>query len=125
ACGGTAPTAIEVEANFVRAPSVGAPATAGYLTLTAAEADALISATTDMAETMELHTMTMNNGVMSMRPVSEIELPAGTPVELKPGGLHLMLMNPKDELASLDEVDITLNFENAAPVVVTLPVRQP
>ncbi len=90
------------------------------------EADRLISATTDVAETVELHISEMaDDGVMSMRPVENIEIPANSQVELQPGGLHIMLIGLTQNLNDGDTVNLTLNMENMGIIDLAVPVRQP
>lgn len=98
-----------------------------YMTLrnTSATADRLMQANTPVAETVELHTVEQNNGVMAMRPVSGIEVPANSEVVLEPGGFHMMLIGVTQELAPGDMIDVTLQFEQAGEVAVQAEVRQP
>ncbi len=87
--------------------------------------DALISAATDVAQTVELHTVIMtDDGVMQMRPVEQIDVPANGETELRPGGFHVMLLDITQDLEEGQEVDLTLTFENAGEVQVTAPVQQ-
>lgn len=86
-------------------------------------ADALISAATDAADVVELHTVIMENNVMRMRPVEQIEVPANGEAELKPGGYHVMLIGLTRDLNAGDMVDLTLIFANAGEVQVTVPVQ--
>ncbi len=58
--------------------------------------------------------MAMQNDVMKMRQVPAIDLPAGTPVDLKPGGYHIMLMGLTHQLNAGDKIPVTLIFENTA-----------
>jgi hypothetical protein len=86
-------------------------------------ADTLIRASTDIAETVELHTVIMEDGVMMMRPVTQIDVPASGETELRPGGLHVMLLGITQDLEEGDTVDLTLTFENAGDVSISAPVR--
>ena len=70
-------------------------------------ADLAISAA---SKVVELHTMKVDNGVMIMRPVAQIVLPKGKTVELKPGGLHVMLMGLKAPLKGGDKTALTLKM---------------
>jgi periplasmic copper chaperone A len=88
-------------------------------------ADRLVSVKTDAAETAELHITQTENDVTSMRPVEFIEVPQKGEAELKPGGLHIMLMNLKHELQAGDTVKLTLEFEKAGTVNVEAEVRAP
>lgn len=87
--------------------------------------DRLLSASAPVSEVAELHTHKMVNGVMRMRPVSAIDLPAGETVTLQPGGLHVMLINLKQSLEMGSSFPLTLNFEKAGQVQVTVEVNQP
>lgn len=100
---------------------------AAYMTLVnnGNTADRLISATTDVAQVVELHTVEMEGNVMKMRPVEQIDIPANGQVELRPGGLHVMLIDLKQSLKEGDTVNLTLILEHAGEIAVQAPVRQP
>ncbi len=66
----------------------------------------------------------MGGGMMQMRPIEAIDLPAGTTVELKPGGLHIMLIDLVEPLKDGQQIELTLTFEKAGKKVVTVPVRE-
>jgi copper(I)-binding protein len=89
------------------------------------QADRLIRAESDVAETVELHETKMEGGTMKMEPVQAIDIPPGGQVELKPGGLHVMLIGLKRELAVGDRLTVTLYFEQAGVVTLEAEVRQP
>ncbi len=90
------------------------------------ETDKLISADTPSAQAAEVHeSMADNNGVMSMKPRENVEVPAGEEVEFKPGGLHIMLVNLKQPLTVGDEVQLTLHFEKAGEIQLNVKVREP
>jgi len=67
---------------------------------------------------------TMPSGEMTMREVEFVELPAGTTVELKPGGYHIMLIGLKAPLELGSTIQITLVFENAGEITVDVPVLE-
>ena len=96
-----------------------------YVTLSNAgsQADALVSASSDAAQTVELHEVKNEGGVMKMRPVSAIPVPAGGKAELKPGGYHIMLMGLKHDLKPGEKVPVTLKFEHGGEVRVEAAVR--
>ena len=71
----------------------------------------LVSVSSPVAARAELHNTTMEEGVMKMRPVGRIELPAGKPVKLAPGGLHVMLIDLKQPLKPGDKVPLTLTVQ--------------
>ena len=88
-------------------------------------ADKLLRAESQVSEVVELHISEMNDGVMKMRQVEYIEAPAGGQAELKPGGLHIMLIGLKQDLVEGESIDITLYFEEAGKVRVSAEVRAP
>lgn len=89
-----------------------------------AEADALISASSDVAEAVELHLSQMNaDGTMEMIQQEKIDLPADGEVELKPGSYHVMLIGLKQDLMAGSEITITLTFEHAGEITLTVPVK--
>jgi copper(I)-binding protein len=87
-------------------------------------ADALVGASTDVAKVVEIHSMTMENGVMRMFPVEQIEIPAGGTAELQPGGFHVMLIDLNKDLNAGDTVDLTLKFASGKEINVAAPVEQ-
>jgi copper(I)-binding protein len=108
---------------------VGAPAgpnAALYFTASneGGDADVLIGASTDVAETVELHETTQDDGTMGMRPVSDLVLPVGEILTLQPGGFHVMLIDvePLDEG---DRVTVTLHWESAGDMEVEAEVVSP
>jgi copper(I)-binding protein len=88
--------------------------------------DRLLSASSDAAETVELHETTMTDNVMRMAPVEGgILVPARGRAELKPAGLHVMLIGLTRDLKAGDTVRLTLTFERAGSMEIEAPVRQP
>lgn len=118
---------VTVTTPFSRASAPMAKAGAAFLTLNIDEGeDKLVGATTPVAEKAELHTHLMEDGIAKMRPVQGgIPVKAGTPTELKPGGLHIMLMGLKAPLKEGESFPLTLTFEKAGAVQVTVPVQAP
>jgi periplasmic copper chaperone A len=109
-----------------RATPNGAKIGAGYLTIEnkGTTADKLIGVNGDIAGKIELHEMSMNNGVMKMRPVDGgLTIDPGKTVKLAPNGYHLMIMDLKNPLKQGDKVPVTLSFEKAGKVAVTLDVQ--
>jgi copper(I)-binding protein len=114
---------ITVAEARVRAMPPGAAQSAAFLTLTAAAAPAaLTGAASPAAASVELHTHTKVDGVMQMRQVPEIPLPAGQPVVLQPGGLHLMLIGLTGPLAEGASVPFTLRFGDGSSLDIEAPV---
>ena len=95
-----------------------------YLTIdNPGAADRLVGAASAAADHVELHSMSMQGDVMRMRQVDAIDVPAGKSVELKPGGLHLMLVGLKAPLRDGDTITVDLRFEKAGTVTVPVQVR--
>ncbi len=106
-------------------PGMGGGNGAIYVTIrnTGAAPDALVSATSDAAQKVELHQTKNEGGVMMMAPIPELEVPAGGTIEMRPGGYHVMLLGLTRDLAPGDTVRVTLNFRRAGAVTVQAPVR--
>lgn len=125
---GTAHAAeISVTAPFSRASAPTAKAGAAFLTVNIdSGSDKLVAASSPVADKVELHTHLMEDGIARMRPVEGgIAVTAGTPTELKPGGLHIMLIGLKGPLKQGESFPLTLTFEKAGDVTVTVPVQGP
>lgn len=103
------------------------PTSAIYMLLSNSgkEADALVAVKADVSEKVELHQTTISNDVMRMEPVEKIEIPAGGQVELKKGGLHVMLLGVKQQLKAGDTFKATLVFSRAGEIPVEVEVRDP
>lgn len=118
---------IKVGHPWTRATAPGAAVGAGYLkiTNTSDKPVQLLGATTPAAAAVEIHSMTMDGGVMRMRPIAGgLAIPAKTTVELKSGGLHLMLLGLKKPLVVEDLVPLTLNFSGGISINVELYVEE-
>ena len=85
--------------------------------------DALVGAASDAAATAEIHESYRDMGMMMMRPVKKIDVPAGNKVEMKPGGYHIMLLNLKRDLKAGETISVTLQFEKAGKIPVTATVK--
>ncbi|WGM30376.1 copper chaperone PCu(A)C [Brevundimonas sp. NIBR11] len=104
----------------------GRQVTGCYLTLTAPDADTLVSVSSPVAALAQVHEMRMESNMMMMRELEAgLPLPAGQAVALAPGGNHIMLMGVTEPLKTGDTVPLTLAFANAAPVEVRATVGQP
>jgi hypothetical protein len=86
------------------------------------EADRLVAAATPAAERAELHSHVMDQGVARMRPVRAVEVAPGAPTVLQPGGLHLMLLGLKQELAEGGTLPLTVTFEKAGSAEIEVPI---
>lgn len=117
--------ALSIERPWTRATAPGAPAAGGFLTITneGAEGDRLLGGSTRRAERLEIHQVAMDGDVMRMRPLPDgLTIPAGETVVLAPGGYHIMLMGLKEPFTEGGSVEITLEFERAGRVDLTMPV---
>jgi len=114
-----------VEGAYARAVAPGQTNSAVFLQLTNNDnqSHALISVDSSVSNVTELHGHTMNNGMMMMRKVEKIDLPAGETVALQPGGLHIMLIGLKDNFKPDAEVQLTLHFDNDSEQQISAPIR--
>jgi copper(I)-binding protein len=111
-CAAASGSEVTVSSPWVRATAPGQTVAGAYLKITSATTAYLVGGSSTAAKSVELHQMTLENNVMKMRPLARLELPAGTAVELKPGGYHLMLVDVVRPLAKGDSVAITLTVED-------------
>ena len=113
---------------WARANAPGQTVGAAYMTLISAQDSTMVKVESDIAGTVEIHSMSMDNGVMKMRMLEELPLPAGKAEKLAPGGFHLMLFDLKKPLTAGESVKLTLTFrDNVGKVtqqVMTLPVKE-
>ena len=130
ACSGSAGAspspAITISDAWVRVTGPGLPA-AGYLTIAnqGSTADALVSASSPDAASVEVHeTSTDSSGMVGMAPVARLSCPVGATVALAPGGYHLMISGLTRTLATGDRLELDLEFEHAGRVIVQAEVRQ-
>jgi copper(I)-binding protein len=117
---------MQIEDPYVRAASPMAISGAAFMAVTnpTDTDDRIVAATSDIAERVELHTHIQNSdGVMQMVHLEDgIPLPAGETVLLQRGGLHVMFLGLRQPLNEGDEITVTLEFEHAEPLTVTVPV---
>jgi copper(I)-binding protein len=107
-------------------PSLGvAKNTAAFFTIynNTDKDDKLLRAEGDVARKVELHTHLKVDGVFKMRPVKFIAIPAHGKAVLQSGGLHVMVIGVHNKLRVGDSFKLKLNFEHAAPVSITVPVK--
>jgi hypothetical protein len=117
---------IVITQAWSRATPGGAKIGGGYLTIEnkGSTPDRLIHCSGDIAAKIEVHEMSMKNGVMTMRPLDNgLTIEPGKTVKLAPGGFHLMLFDLKSPLKQGDKVPVTLEFEKAGKVTVSLDVQ--
>lgn len=105
---------VAVSDAWVRGTVEGQRATGAFMKLAPATDQKLVAAASPVAKIVEIHEMSMDGGVMKMRAIPKLDLPAGRATELKPGGYHVMLMALTRPLAEGETVPITLTLEDAA-----------
>lgn len=115
---------VEITEARVRAMPPGAPNSGAFMTLrNQGGSDArLIGGTSQAAASVELHTHVMDDGMMQMRAIPEIVVPAGGEVVLEPGGLHVMLLGLTGPLEVGQTVPISLQYGDGSWRVVQVPV---
>lgn len=118
---------LKLTAPWIRASVPGQVNGAGYIQIDnkAAQADRLISATTNGVSRVELHTIITDNGVAKMREVPGIDVPANGAVKLMPGGFHIMFLGLTAPFKADTTVPVTLKFEKAGEVKVDFEIKPP
>lgn len=117
---------LEISHPWTRATPATAQTGGGFLTITnkGTTADRLVAARSRASDRVEIHEMKMDGNVMRMRELEKgLEIPAGATVMLKPGGFHIMFMGLKAPFAKDAKVQVTLVFEKAGSLDVTLDVE--
>jgi copper(I)-binding protein len=107
---------VQVTEAWARATPGKSTIGTAYATVTAREDDRLLGAESPVAGTVQIHQHTMEGGVMKMRQVDAVPLPAGQPVKLSPGGYHIMLIDLKAPLVAGQSFPLTLKFEKAGTI---------
>ena len=127
---------ITVTDAWARAMPPGTTTSAVYMKLANGTGtdDGLVSVSTPVTPTAEIHEVSavsaapvesagMGGGMMGMHPIEKLPLPAGATVELKPGSFHVMLIDVTTPLKEGDTIEVTLTFEKAPPITLTVPVK--
>ena len=114
---------VSVKDAWVRGTVAGQAVTGAFMELKSTENAALLSVSSPVAGAVEVHEMSMDKGVMKMRAVPKLNLPAGKAVALKPGSYHIMLMDLKQPLKKGDSVPLTLKIEGKDKKLNTLELK--
>ena len=116
---------LAIDHPWSRATAASQANGAAYLTVTnSGDGDRIVAASSPKAARVELHTHDMDGeGVMRMRQVEAIELPAGETTPLQPGGLHIMLFELQGQLVEGETYPLTLTLEAAGPVELEVQVE--
>lgn len=114
-----------IENSWTKPARGGQPVSAAYVTLCngSAEDDAIVSVAYDGAKAVEIHRSEMTNGVMEMKKLDQLDLPAGQKMQMEPGGTHLMLIGIEEAIEAGETISLRLEFENNAPTQIMLDVR--
>jgi periplasmic copper chaperone A len=123
---GTGSATITVEQPWARATPAGARTGAVYMTLEnkSGTADRLTGASSSVADKLQIHEMKVENGVMQMNELAGgLPIPAGGSVVLKPGSYHVMMIGLKKPLKAGATFPLTLTFENAGNISLTVPIQ--
>ena len=117
--------AFVVDGAWARASIGGSKVSAVYLAVTnrGETVDRLVGAAAERAGHAMIHRSVVEDGVMKMRRAGAIEIPRGESVRLEPGGLHVMLMEISSPLEIGERISVTLVFERAGEVTLSVPVR--
>ncbi len=116
---------LTIDGPWARASAGMARAGAAFMTIANAsnQDDTLVSASATVSKVVELHTHIHDNGVMRMRKVDSITIPANGTAVLQPGGLHVMFIGLHQPLAQGEIIPVTLQFANAGSVDIQVEVR--
>ncbi len=124
ACSKQAPE-INITDNWVRATAEGQDVGAAYMTITSASDTSLVNVESSASDSIEIHSMSMENGIMKMRMLEQLDLKAKTPNKLAPGGFHLMLFDLKNPLKAGETVSFSLHFKNEAGKETLVTISSP
>ena len=118
-------TELVIRDGWVQEGPASQKITAAYMVIeNHGQADvALKGASSSAADVIELHKMELTDGLMKMRKIESINVPAGGKVELKPGGYHLMVIGLRQPLKEGDTVSMTLEFSNDLRQSIDIPVK--
>lgn len=117
---------LSVEDAYVRATPPNSKNSAAFMVIknTGKQEVKLLSASSDIAERVELHTHTKVEGMMKMRQVEEIMIKGESSVSLQPGGYHVMFLNLKQPLAEGQSVALSLYFDNGEQIRLDAPIKK-
>lgn len=116
---------VELNRAWARATAPGQDVGAAYMELKSTADLTLMKVTTPAADSVEIHKMSMKDGVMEMRMLEKLELPADQVVKLEPGGFHLMLFELKKPLKAGETVPLALEFKDKSGKASTMKVELP
>lgn len=117
---------LQVTDAWIKNLPMAVPVRAGYMHISNNQnlEVTIVSLQSKSFESIEIHQSLEVDGMMSMRPVDNLSIPAGASLELAPGGFHLMMMNPLDELIPGQKVAVTLYYEDQKTQLIEMEVRK-
>ena len=117
---------VTVENPYARAVPPGQMNSASFMVLNNTDTKdvALVAASSSVAKVVELHNHTNEDGVMKMRQVDSIVVPARGKANLQPGGYHVMLIGLTQDLMEGQKIDLKLEFSDGSSQALTLPVQK-
>jgi len=114
---------VAISDAWIRGTVTGQKVTGAFMRLTSTTDTLLVGATSTAAKTVEIHEMTSDGGMMKMRALPALALPAGKRVDLEPGGYHMMLVDLTQPLKVGESVPLTLTFSDKAGNKQTVEVK--
>ena len=126
ACATAQTPAVTVRDAWVREPMGGRTMTGAFAVVENAGATpkAIVAASSDISDKVELHEMKNENGMMRMSPVKKMDVPAKGTLELKPGSFHVMLFDVKRKIADGEKISLTFTFDDGSKVTTEAQVRK-
>jgi copper(I)-binding protein len=116
---------VTVSDPWIRGTVAGQSETGAFMTIRSTEKLKLMRVSSPVAQKVEIHKMEMNQGVMRMRPMNDLEIPANSAVALEPGSFHVMLLGVSKPLTAGEKVPLTLQFRNKEGKTVSTTVEAP
>jgi len=120
-----ADTSVKISDAWVRASAPGQEVGAAYLNLQSGIDTVLTKVESPVAGSVEIHSMTMDNGVMKMRMLENLPLTAGKLIKLEPGGFHLMLFDLKKPLKAEEKISFVLYFKDSSGKTNNIKIEMP
>ncbi len=104
---------VTVTDAWVRATAPGQTVTGAFLEISSPVRARIVGVESGIAESAEIHLSAMDNGVMKMREVEKVDVPANQPLRFAPGGYHIMLVGLRKSLVGGDKVPLAIKLERA------------
>ena len=117
---------LEFDQQWIREMPPGMPTMAAYMhiTNTGSAPVTIKSASSNVSNSVELHEVRIDDELMQMRELTELVIDTGQSIELKPGGIHLMLVGVEQSLKQGDQVEINFELSDSQNVKIILPVKK-